>query len=99
MAGARVKALFKHSVTILWARVVALSGVKTVIWFEGINDLSHGQPAEAVIAGFRTGVAQLRKAIPGVRIVGATITPSFGAKGNHRPWARALARSSASTAL
>jgi lysophospholipase L1-like esterase len=62
--------------------VVALSGVTTVIWFEGINDLSHGQPADAVIAGYRAGIARLRKAIPGVRIVGATITPSLGAKGN-----------------
>ncbi|PXA86936.1 lysophospholipase [Nostoc sp. 3335mG] len=62
--------------------VAALSGVKTVIWFEGINDLSHGQPADAVVAGFRTGIVQLRKAIPGVRIVGATITPALGSKGN-----------------
>jgi len=62
--------------------VAALSGVTTVIWFEGINDLSHGQPADAVIDGYRTGIARLRKAIPGVRIVGATITPSLGAKGN-----------------
>jgi lysophospholipase L1-like esterase len=62
--------------------VAALSGVTTVIWFEGINDLSHGQPAEAVIDGYRAGIARLRAAIPGVRIVGATITPSLGAKGN-----------------
>jgi lysophospholipase L1-like esterase len=62
--------------------VAALSGVKTVIWFEGINDLSHGQSAATVVAGFRAGVVHLRKAIPGVRIVGATITPALGAKGN-----------------
>lgn len=62
--------------------VAALSGVTTVIWFEGINDLSHGQPADAVIAGYRAGIARLRQAIPGVRIVGATITPALGSKGN-----------------
>jgi lysophospholipase L1-like esterase len=62
--------------------VAALNGVKTVIWFEGINDLSHGQPADAVVAGFRTGIAQLRKATPGVRVIGATITPALGAKGD-----------------
>jgi lysophospholipase L1-like esterase len=65
--------------------VAALSGVTTVIWFEGINDLSRKEnpaTAEMVIAGFRTGIAKLRQKIPGVRVVGATITPSLGAKGN-----------------
>lgn len=64
--------------------IAALSGVRTVIWFEGINDLSRKDDpsADAVIAGYRTGIATLRKAIPGVRVVGATITPSLGARGN-----------------
>lgn len=64
--------------------VAALSGVRTVIWLEGINDLSRkdGASAAAVIEGYRTGVARLRRMIPGVRIVGATITPSLGAEGN-----------------
>jgi lysophospholipase L1-like esterase len=62
--------------------VAALSGVRTVIWFEGINDLSHGVSAGDVLEGFRTGIASLRKTIPGVRIVGATITPSLGSKGD-----------------
>jgi hypothetical protein len=35
-----------------------------------------------VIAGYRSGIAALRKAIPGVRIVGATITPAGGNSGN-----------------
>ncbi len=65
--------------------VIGLSGVKTVIWLEGINDLSktNDATAEAVIAGLRQGVARLRAAIPGVRVVGATITPALGAGGNH----------------
>ncbi len=64
--------------------VVSLSGVTTVLWLEGINDLSRAdEPSpDVVIEGYRAGVAALRKAIPGVRIVGATITPSLGAKGN-----------------
>jgi lysophospholipase L1-like esterase len=64
--------------------VAALSGVRTVIWFEGINDLSRKDDpsAAAVIAGYRTGITMLRNAIPGVRVVGATITPSLGAHGN-----------------
>ena len=59
--------------------VVALSGVTTVIWFEGINDLSHDVSTEKILEGLRIGIASLRKAIPGVRVVGATITPSLGA--------------------
>jgi lysophospholipase L1-like esterase len=65
--------------------VAALSGVTTVIWLEGINDLSRkdtAATADMVIAGYRTGIAALRRTIPGVRIIGATITPSLGAKGN-----------------
>jgi lysophospholipase L1-like esterase len=64
--------------------VASLSGVTTIIWFEGINDLSRidNPSAETVVEGYRTGIAALRKAIPGVRVLGATITPSLGAKGN-----------------
>jgi lysophospholipase L1-like esterase len=62
--------------------VTDLSAVKAVIWFEGINDLSHSASAEDVIGGLRRGVALLRAKIPGVRVIGATITPSLGAKGN-----------------
>jgi lysophospholipase L1-like esterase len=64
--------------------VAALSGVRTVIWFEGINDLSRkdNPSAATVIAGYRKGVSTLRNAVPGVRVVGATITPSLGARGN-----------------
>ena len=57
-----------------------LSGVTAVIWLEGINDLSKSGnvSAEAVIAGMRRGVAHIRERIPGVRIIGATVTTALG---------------------
>jgi lysophospholipase L1-like esterase len=65
--------------------VISLSGVKTIIWFEGINDISNANNAsvEKVTSGLRQGVARLRASIPGVRIIGATITTALGAGGNH----------------
>jgi lysophospholipase L1-like esterase len=62
--------------------VIDLSGVKAVIWFEGINDLSNSASPGDVIAGLRRGVATLRAKLPGVRVIGATITPSLGARGD-----------------
>jgi len=62
--------------------VIELSGVTTVFWFEGINDLTNNATSDAVVTGLRAGIAKLREAIPGVRIVGATITPAVGSKGN-----------------
>ncbi len=49
-----------------------------MIWLEGINDLSAGTTADAVIAGFKEGVKRLRAHGP-VRVIGATITSSVGA--------------------
>jgi len=57
--------------------VLSLSGVTSVIWLEGINDLSSGASAEAVIAGFKEGVRRLRAR--GLRVIGGTITSSVGA--------------------
>jgi lysophospholipase L1-like esterase len=57
--------------------VLSLSGVSTVIWLEGINDLSSGSSADAVIAGIKEGVQRLRAR--GIRVIGATITPALGA--------------------
>ena len=57
--------------------VLSLSGVSAVIWLEGINDLSSGSSAEAVIAGIKDGVQRMR-ARGAIRIVGATITPALG---------------------
>ena len=62
--------------------VIGLSGVTAVIWHEGTNDVSAGTSSAAIEAGFVTVVQQLRAAIPGVRIVGTTITSEVGAAGN-----------------
>ena len=60
--------------------VLTLSGVKAVIWLEGTNDFSKNGNAEAdaVIAGMREGVARLRAKIPGVKVIGATLTSALG---------------------
>jgi lysophospholipase L1-like esterase len=63
--------------------VIALPGVSTVIWLEGINDFGTAKAAaEAVIDGVREGVKRLRARIPGVRIVMATLTSSLHAVNN-----------------
>jgi lysophospholipase L1-like esterase len=63
--------------------VIALPGVATVIWLEGINDFSTAKAAaEGVIDGVREGVKRLRARIPGVRIVMATLTSSLHAVNN-----------------
>ncbi|NKB21768.1 MAG: lysophospholipase [Alphaproteobacteria bacterium] len=60
--------------------VVSMAGVSTVIWLEGINDFGFTDvSAEEVIKGVQQGVAQMRKAIPGVRIIGATLTTALNA--------------------
>ena len=60
--------------------VIGLSGVKTVIWLEGINDLSKAGNVAAgpVIDGMKQGVARMRAAMPGVRVIGATVTSALG---------------------
>jgi lysophospholipase L1-like esterase len=60
--------------------VLSLSGVKAVIWLEGTNDFSKNGNAEAdaVIAGMREGVARIRARIPGVKVIGATLTSALG---------------------
>ena len=60
--------------------VLSLSGVKAVIWLEGINDFSKNGNAEAdaVIAGMREGVARIRAKMPGVKVIGATLTSALG---------------------
>ncbi len=61
--------------------VLSLSGVSSVIWLEGINDLSKsaGATVEAVQAGMKEIVSRIRSRIPGVRVIGATLTPALGA--------------------
>ena len=60
--------------------VLSLSGVSTVIWLEGINDFSKNGNAslDAVQAGMRDIVGRIRARIPGVRVIGATVTSAFG---------------------
>ena len=66
--------------------VLSLSGVTAVIWLEGINDFSKNGNAtvEAVQAGMKESVARIRTRVPGVRVIGATLTPAVGANNpNH----------------
>jgi lysophospholipase L1-like esterase len=66
--------------------VISLSGVSHVVWLEGINDFSKNGNAsvEAVQDGMKQGVARLKKRIPGVKVIGATLTPALGAtNANH----------------
>ena len=63
--------------------VIALSGVTSVIWLEGINDFGANASADAVQAGMREIVARLRKSIPGVKVIGATVITALGASGAH----------------
>ena len=60
--------------------VLSLSGVKAVIWLEGTNDFSKNgnADADAVITGMREGVERIRDKIPGVKVIGATLTSALG---------------------
>jgi lysophospholipase L1-like esterase len=60
--------------------VLSLSGVSSVIWLEGINDFSKNGnvTVEAAIDALRDGVAAMKKRIPGVRVIGGTITTARG---------------------
>jgi lysophospholipase L1-like esterase len=63
--------------------VLTLSGVTTVIWLEGINDFSRNGNAsvETVQAAMRDTVARIRAGLPGVRVVGATLTSALSTEG------------------
>jgi lysophospholipase L1-like esterase len=60
--------------------VLGLSGLSAVILLEGINDISAGASADAIIAGMKELVSRLKA--KGVTVVGATITSSLTAAGN-----------------
>jgi L-aminopeptidase/D-esterase-like protein/lysophospholipase L1-like esterase len=62
--------------------VLGLSGLSSIVWLEGINDLSQGASAEAVIGGMREVVRRVR-AHGGVSIIAATITSSVGSTTAH----------------
>jgi lysophospholipase L1-like esterase len=58
--------------------VLSLSGVSAVIWLEGINDFGTAKAtAETVQAGMQKVVRRLRQQIPGIRIIGGTLTSSL----------------------
>lgn len=59
--------------------VLSLSGVTHIVWLEGINDLSRGATAEAVIAGMQELVRRVRTRK--IKIIGATITSGVGYNG------------------
>ncbi len=58
--------------------VLALSGVKAVIWLEGINDFSPaaGTSVAVVEQSMRDVVGRLRAR--GIRVIGATLTSAVG---------------------
>jgi lysophospholipase L1-like esterase len=60
--------------------VLGLSGVAAVLWLEGINDFSRNGNAsvDTVSASIRAGVERIRAHIPGVRVIGATVTSALG---------------------
>ncbi|MBL6454298.1 lysophospholipase [Belnapia sp. T6] len=63
--------------------VLSLSGVTSFVWLEGINDFSRNGDAsvEAVQAAMREVAGRLRARLPGIRLVGATVTSALGAGG------------------
>jgi lysophospholipase L1-like esterase len=64
--------------------VLSLSGVSTVIWSQGINDIAAGSAAPSeLFAGIESGVAILRTNLPTARIVGGTLTSALGSLGEH----------------
>ncbi|HEV3216809.1 MAG TPA: GDSL-type esterase/lipase family protein [Vicinamibacterales bacterium] len=60
--------------------VLGLSGLTGVVFLEGVNDISSGSTAEAIIAGIREIVSRVR-ARGHIKIVGATVTPAFKSNG------------------
>ena len=60
--------------------VLALSGIASLIWLEGINDFSKNgnAPVERVVAAMKDGVARLRAKWPHLRVIGATVTSALG---------------------
>ena len=61
-------------------RAAASRASSTVIWLEGINDFSKNGNAsvEAVAAACATVVSAAAGGIPGVRVIGATVTSALG---------------------
>jgi lysophospholipase L1-like esterase len=60
--------------------VLALSGISSLIWLEGINDFSKNGNAsvDEVVSAMKDGVNRLRKKWPQLRVIGATVTTALG---------------------
>ena len=60
--------------------VLGLSGVSHLIWLEGINDFSKNGNAssETVQTAMKEIVGRLRAKVPGIRVIGATVTTALG---------------------
>ncbi len=60
--------------------VLGLSGVSTVIWFEGTNDLSRKgfSTLDMVKKKLREGAQRIRTKLPKAKIIGATLTSARG---------------------
>jgi lysophospholipase L1-like esterase len=60
--------------------VLGLSGVSTVIWFEGTNDISENgfSTLDMVKEKLREGVQRIRTRLPKAKIIGATLTSARG---------------------
>ena len=75
--------------------VLSLSGLKAVVWLEGINDIGGlGATPEPVIAGYQQVVTRLHA--NGVLVVGATLTTCYapgGAPPDNSPLTLAVGRS------
>ena len=59
---------------------IGLSGVSSVIWMEGTNDFGKaddGATPEQADAGVKDVVDRLRARLPGIRIIGATLSPNL----------------------
>jgi lysophospholipase L1-like esterase len=81
--------------------VLSLSGVSTVIWLEGINDLGpYGQVGlKELEQAITSGVRMLRSAAPTLRIIGATLisargSTTFGVRDEDRQALNAFIRTS-----
>jgi lysophospholipase L1-like esterase len=60
--------------------LLGLSGLSAVVLLEGINDISSGASADAIVAGMKQLVSRLKA--KGITVIGATITSSLTANGN-----------------
>lgn len=64
--------------------VLTLSGITAVLWMEGINDFGTANAeVETVANGLRQGVARIRGATSGVRIIGGTLTSALNSTPTH----------------